>query len=95
MQIQPMRDLVLIRRSAPDAASSGGLIIPELAQVEKYQGQVVAVGPGRRNRKGEPVPLGVAVGDRVLFNSYSGSDIDVNGETHIIMGQNDLIAILG
>lgn len=91
MLIKPLRDLILIRRLPPEEVSSGGIFIPDLARSEKYQGEVVAVGPGRQGRKGQILPMWVPVGARVLFNVYTGSDIEVAGEEYVIMRQGDIL----
>jgi Co-chaperonin GroES (HSP10) len=94
MKFRPLHDRVLIRRVEEDEKTPGGIIIPDTAKEKPMQGEVLAVGPGARNEKGEIVPLEVKVGDRVLFGKWSGTEVKINGEELLIMKESDIMGIL-
>ena len=84
----------MLRRIEPDAKTSGGIIIPDTAREKPVEGEVLAVGPGARNERGEVVALDVKRGDRVLFGKWSGSEVKVNGEELLILKESDLMGIV-
>ena len=94
MALRPLQDRILLRRIDPDAKTSGGIIIPDTAREKPMEGEVLAVGPGARNDRGEVVPLGVRRGDRVLFGKWSGSEVRVGGEELLILKEADLMGII-
>ena len=94
MRLNPLRDLVLVRRNCPKATTPGGLLIPASALTDQYQGVVVAVGPGPLKR-GRLQPMRVKPGEHVLFCSYAGADVNINGKDCVILRQNDIIAVIG
>ena len=77
-----------------DAKTAGGIIIPDTAKEKPMQGEIVAVGPGARNERGEVVPLDVTVGDRVLFGKWSGTEVKVDGDELLIMKESDIMGVL-
>ena len=91
---RPLRDRVAIRRVTADAKTPGGIIIPDTATEKPTEGEVVAVGPGTRADDGTLLPLAVAVGDRVLFGKWSGTEIVLDGEDLLIMPESDLMGII-
>ena len=95
MAFRPLHDRVLIRRVDEDERTVGGIIIPDTAKEKPMQGEVVAVGPGARNEKGELVALAVKPGDRVLFGKWSGTEVKLNGEDLLIMKESDIMGVIG
>ena len=94
MNFRPLHDRVLVRRVEEDETTTGGIIIPDTAKEKPMQGEVLAVGPGARNDMGEIVPLGVKVGDRVLFGKWSGNEVTIDGEELAIMKETDIMGVL-
>jgi chaperonin GroES len=94
MRFKPLHDRVVVKRSEEEQKTKGGIIIPDTAQEKPMQGEVLAVGPGARNEKGELTPMGVAVGDRVLFGKWSGTEVKLDGEDLLIMKESDLMGVI-
>jgi chaperonin GroES len=94
MKVKPLQDRVIVKRLEEEEKTKGGIIIPDTAKEKPQEGKVVAVGDGKVNDKGERVALDVKEGDRVLFGKYSGNDITIDGEEHLIMKEDDIIAII-
>jgi chaperonin GroES len=94
MKIRPLHDRVLAKRVAEVAKTSGGLFIPDNAKEKPLEATVVAVGTGKRLDDGKMQPLTVKPGDRILIGKYSGSDVKIDGADHIILGEDDVLAIL-
>jgi len=94
MKIKPLDDRVLVLRIEEEEKTSGGIIIPDTAKEKPQEGKVVAVGPGKVNNKGERVPLSVKEGDRILFSKYAGTEIKIDGVEHLIMREDDILAIV-
>ena len=93
MKIRPLQDRILVRRIDEEAKTKGGIIIPDTAKEKPQEGKVVAVGKGKVTEDGKLQPLDVKKGDRVLFNKYSGSEVNVDGEEHLIIREEDVLAI--
>ena len=94
MKFRPLHDRVLVRRIEEDDRTSGGIIIPDTAKEKPMQGEVLSVGPGGRNEKGEIVTLDVKVGDRILFGKWSGTEVKMEGEELLIMKESDIMGII-
>ena len=94
MKLQPLNDRVLVKRLESEEKTAGGLFIPDAAKEKPSRGEVIACGPGKLNDKGERVAMEVKPGDIVLFAKYAGTEIKVNGADHIIMREEDILAIL-
>lgn len=94
MKIRPLQDRVILKRIAEEEKSKGGIIIPDTAKEKPQEGKVVAVGKGKVNDDGKIMPLDVKVNDRVLFGKYSGSEINIDGEEHLIMREEDILGII-
>ena len=92
--MKPLNDRVLVKRLESEEKTAGGLFIPDAAKEKPSQGEVIACGPGKLNDKGERVAMEVKPGDIVLFAKYAGTEIKVNGADHIIMREEDILAIL-
>src|SRR5690606_19351645 len=94
MQFRPLHDRVVVRRVEEETKTAGGIIIPDTAKEKPQEGEVVAVGPGARNEKGELQPLDVKEGDRVLFGKWYGTEVKVGGEELLIMKESDIMGII-
>ena len=94
MSFKPLHDRVVVRRIEADEKTAGGIIIPDSAQEKPMQGEIVAVGPGARDDKGERIVLDVQAGDRVLFGKWSGTEVKINGQELLIMKESDIMGIL-
>jgi chaperonin GroES len=94
MKIRPLHDRILVKRLEEEKMTAGGLFIPDTAKEKPIQAKVIAVGAGKRDKDGKILPLDVKVGDRVLFSKYSGSEVKIDGEDHLIMREDDLLAII-
>ena len=94
MKIRPLQDRVILKRIAEEEKTSGGIIIPDTAKEKPQEGKVIAVGKGKFNDDGVIIPLDVKVNDRVLFGKYSGSEINVDGEEHLIMREEDILGVI-
>jgi chaperonin GroES len=94
MKFRPLQDRILIRRIEEEIKTSGGIIIPDTAKEKPQQGEVVAVGNGKRLDDGKVQPVDVKVGDRILFGKYSGSDIKIDGVEHLILREDEVLGII-
>ncbi len=94
MKVKPLGDRVLIKRIEPEEVVKGGIIIPDTAKEKPQQGEVIEVGPGKRDEKGNRIPMDVKPGQKVLFSKYAGTEIEIDGEKYLIMSQDDILAII-
>ena len=94
MAIRPLHDRVLIKRVEEEQKTKGGIIIPDTAKEKPAEGKVIAVGNGRVLEDGKVRPLDVKPGDRVLFGKYSGSEVQVDGEEHLILREDDILVVI-
>lgn len=94
MAFRPLHDRVLVRRVAAEEKTAGGIIIPDTAKEKPQEGEVVAVGTGARAEDGTITPLEVAVGDRILFGKWSGTEVKLDGEDLLIMKESDILGII-
>ena len=94
MNFKPLHDRVLVRRVESEAKTAGGLIIPDSAKEKPIEAEVLAVGKGKILEDGKVVPLDVKKGDRVLFGKYSGTEIKIEGEEHLILREDDVLGII-
>jgi chaperonin GroES len=95
MKIRPLYDRIVVKRIDQQEQMQGGLYIPDSAKEKPQEGEVVAVGKGKRLEDGKLIPLDVEVGDRILFGKYSGSDIKLDGEELLIMREDEVLGVLG
>ena len=94
MSFRPLHDRVLVRRVEAEEKTAGGIIIPDSAKEKPAEGEVVAIGTGTRAESGTVTPLDVAVGDRVLFGKWSGTEVKVAGEDLLIMKESDILGVV-
>src|SRR5919198_5375623 len=94
MKIRPLYDRIVVKRVEQKEQMQGGIIIPDTAKEKPQEGEVVAVGHGKRLEDGKLVPLDVKVGDRILFGKYSGSDIKLDGDEYLIMREDEVLGVL-
>jgi len=94
MKLRPLQDRVLVRRVEPETKSPGGIFIPDTAQEKPVEGEVVAVGPGKRGKDGTLHPLDVKSGDRVLFGKWSGTEIKLDGEELMIINEAEIMGVV-
>ncbi len=95
MSIRPLHDRILVKRLEEEDKTAGGLYIPDTAKEKPQQGEVIAVGAGKRDKEGKAIPVEVKAGDKVLFSKYSGTEVRIEGEEHLIMREDDILGIIG
>ena len=96
MKLQPLEDRIVVRAGEPEETTVSGLVIPDTAKEKPQQGEVLAVGPGRRSdNTGELIPVDVAAGDTVIYSKYGGTEITVDGEDLLILTSRDVLAKVG
>ena len=94
MEIRPLQDRIIVKRVQEEEKTKGGIIIPDSAKEKPIEGKVIAVGKGKVNDDGKLTPLDVKVGDKILFGKYSGSEIKIDGEEHLIMREEDILGVV-
>jgi len=94
MKIRPLYDRIVVKRIEEQETMRGGIIIPDSAKEKPQEGEVIAVGNGKRNEEGKLIPLDVKEGDRILFGKYSGNDIKLDGEEYMIMREDEVLGVL-
>ena len=94
MKFAPLQDRVVVRRIKEEEKTPGGIIIPDTAKEKPSEGEVIAVGPGARNDKGDIVPVEVKAGDRVLFGKWSGTEVKIDGQELLIMKESDIMGVI-
>ncbi|MEE3330185.1 MAG: co-chaperone GroES [Myxococcota bacterium] len=94
MKIRPLHDRIVVKRIEEETTTAGGIIIPDSAKEKPQEGKIVAVGNGKIADDGKITPLDVKKGDKILFSKYSGSEINVEGAEHLIMREDDVLAVI-
>ena len=94
MKIRPLQDRIIVKRIEGEEVSSGGIIIPDSAKEKPQEGKVIAVGKGKIADDGKLQPLDVKKGDKVLFSKYAGSEINIDGDEHLIIREDDVLGVL-
>jgi chaperonin GroES len=94
VKIRPLQDRVIVKRIEEEEKSKGGIFIPDTAKEKPQEGKVIAVGKGKANDDGKITPLDVKVNDRILFGKYSGTEINFDGQEHLIMREEDILGII-
>ena len=95
MAFRPLGDRVLVKRVEEESKTKGGIIIPDTAKEKPQEGEVVAVGPGRVADNGNRVPVDVAVGDKVIYSKYGGTEVKYAGEEYLVLSARDVLAVIG
>jgi chaperonin GroES len=93
-KVRPLHNRLIVKRLEEDEKTAGGIIIPDSAKEKPQQADVVSAGPGRRDDKGNLIKMDVQRGDRVLFSKYSGSEVSLDGDEHLIITEDDVLAVL-
>jgi chaperonin GroES len=94
MKIRPLHDRLIVKRLEEEEKTKGGIIIPDTAKEKPIEGKVIAVGQGRMNKDGKKIPMDVKKGDRVLFAKYGGTEVKIDGEEHLMMREDDVLAVI-
>lgn len=95
MKMQPLADRLIVKVIEPiEEKTKSGLYVPDTAKEKPQEGEVLAVGPGALNEKGERIPMSVAVGDKIIFSKYAGTEIKLDGEEYLVMAERDVLAKL-
>jgi chaperonin GroES len=94
MKIRPLHDRVIVKRIEEERKSAGGIVIPDTAAEKPDQGEVIAVGKGKKDDQGKLIPLDVKVGDKILFGKYSGQTVKVKGEELLVMREEDIMGVI-
>jgi chaperonin GroES len=94
MNVRPLADRILVRRIEEKETVRGGIIIPDTAKEKPQEGEVVAVGPGRKTEDGKTIPLDLKKGDRILIGKYSGTDVKIDGIEYVILREDDVLGVL-
>ena len=94
MKIRPLRDNVLLKRIEGEERTKGGIVLPETAKEKPVEAEVVAVGPGKRTDEGRIIEPAVKKGDRVLFGKWAGTEIEIGGEKHLIVSEDEILAVV-
>ena len=94
MNIRPLNDRILVKRLAEEETTKGGIIIPDTAKEKPAEGKVTAVGKGKFDENGKPIPMEVKKGDRILFGKYSGTEVKIEDEEYLIMREDDVLGVI-
>ena len=94
MKVKPLHDRILVKRLDSEEKTAGGIIIPDTAKEKPVQGEVVAVGAGKKDEKGDRIVMDVKAGDKVLFSRYGGTEVKVGGDELLIMREDDILGII-
>jgi len=94
MNLRPMQDRIIVKRVDEETKTAGGIFIPDTAKEKPQQGEVVAVGNGKKNDEGKVTPLDVKVGDKVLFGKYAGTEVKLEGQDYLIMREDDILGVV-
>jgi len=94
MNIRPLHDRLIVKRLEEEEKTKGGIIIPDTAKEKPIEGKVIAVGTGRIGKDGKKIPMDVKKGDRILFAKYGGTEVKIDGEEHLMMREEDVLAIM-
>lgn len=94
MKLRPLQDRILVKRVEEETKTKGGIIIPDTAKEKPAEGKVIAVGNGKLDDDGKRIPLEIKKGDRILFGKYSGTEVKIDGDEHLIMREDDVLAVI-
>jgi chaperonin GroES len=94
MNLRPLQDRIIVKRIEEEAKTAGGIFIPETAKEKPQQGEIVAVGNGKKTEDGKVIPVDLKAGDRVLFGKYAGTEIKLEGQEYLIMREDDILGVV-
>jgi chaperonin GroES len=94
MNLRPLQDRIIVKRIEEEAKTAGGIFIPETAKEKPQQGEIMAVGNGKKTEDGKVLPVDLKVGDKVLFGKYAGTEIKLDGQEYLIMREDDILGVL-
>lgn len=94
MKLKPLHDNVVVKPMSADEVTKSGIVLPETSKERPERGEVVAIGPGKRMENGEVAPMGVKIGDKVMFKKYSPDEIKIDNQELLLLSENDILAIL-
>ncbi|MCE5282117.1 MAG: co-chaperone GroES [Deltaproteobacteria bacterium] len=94
MKVVPLHDRIVVARVESEEKTAGGIIIPDTAKEKPQEGKVIAVGPGKRDKEGNRIPVDVKTGDRILFAKWSGTEFKLDGREHMIMKEDDILSVI-
>ncbi|MEW6132738.1 MAG: co-chaperone GroES [Pseudomonadota bacterium] len=94
MKIRPLHDRIIVKRMEEERKTASGIVIPDSAAEKPDQGEVIAVGPGKKDDSGKTIPMDVKVGDRVLFGKYAGQSVKIEGEEVLVMREEDVMGVI-
>ena len=94
MKFTPLHDKVLVKRTEEEEKSAGGIVLPGSATEKPSQGEVISVGPGKKSENGDVSPVGVEVGDIVIFGQYGGNEIKIDGDEYLILSESDIFGVV-
>ena len=94
MKFTPLHDKVLVKRTEEEEKSAGGIVLPGSSTEKPSQGEVIAVGPGKKSENGDVSPVGVSVGDTVIFGQYGGNEIKIDGDEYLILSESDIFGVV-
>ncbi len=94
MGYRPLGDRILVKPSPSEEKTKSGIVLPDSAKEKPQQGKVVAVGSGAKDEKGNKIPMEIKVGDKILYSKYSGTEVKIDGEEHLIIKESDVLAIV-
>ncbi len=94
MKVTPLHDRIVVSRIEAEEKTKSGIIIPDTAKEKPQEGRILAVGPGKRDKDGNLIPLEVKAGDRVLFTKWAGTEIKIDGQEHMIMKEDDILGVI-
>ncbi|GIR03064.1 MAG: 10 kDa chaperonin [Gammaproteobacteria bacterium] len=95
MKLRPLQDRVVVKRKDEETTSAGGIVLPGSATEKPQQGEVVAVGPGKKTNDGDIVPVDLKVGDHVVFGQYGGNTVKIDGDEFLILNENEIFGVVG
>ncbi|MBX9573544.1 MAG: co-chaperone GroES [Candidatus Obscuribacterales bacterium] len=95
MNLKPLADRVIVKKLEAEEKTAGGIVLPDTAKEKPQQAEVLAVGPGKFDEKGNRQPMELKVGDKVLFAKYSGTEVKIEGVEYLILAERDILAVIG
>ncbi len=94
MKVQPLGERILVKRIEAEEKTAGGIVVPDSAKEKPKEGEIISLGTGKVNEKGEKEPFNVKKGDKILFESYAGTEVKIDGEEYLIMKEDDILGII-